>query len=155
MQGCKLLHPHNLLTWLQMIKMLFQYFQDNIQAKTRVYKIYCANVSSGVSFQFGLLRTFFSDMLYSRIHLTNGNELKLLLEHCNPGQLEKKWGGNAQNLKEGFWQPKVPNTNFFNRYDFNRLESPEQFKEKFLKGETGTINTNDSLFKVFEKTDLE
>jgi hypothetical protein len=100
------------------------------------------NVSSGVSFKFGLLKTFFSDMLYSRIHLTSGKKLAKLLTHCNPGQVEKKYGGNTFNLQGDFWPPKVPNTNFFNRYDFNRLESPEQFKEKFLNGETATVNTN-------------
>lgn len=108
-----------------MIRMCFQYFKDNIAAKTRVHRIYCVNVKTEVSFKFALLKTFFSDMLYSRIHLSGTTEAKKLLEHCNAGQLEMRWGGKQPNMTQDFWPPKVPNINFFNRYDLNRLESPE------------------------------
>jgi hypothetical protein len=70
-------------------------------------------------------------MLYSRIRLTSKKYHKELLTHCNPGQIEKKWGGKFANVKRGHWPPKVPNTNFYNRYESRKLETKQQFKEKF------------------------
>jgi len=107
-----------------MIKMLFQYFKDNVQAKTRIHRIYCINAGSGVCFNFGLLRTFFSDMLFSRIYLSGQVNLSRLFNHCNSGQVEFKYGGNAQDMKNDFWPPKVPNDNFLNRFSHNRLDTP-------------------------------
>jgi hypothetical protein len=67
------------------MEVLFHYFKDNVQAKTRLYRIYCVNVTSEISIKFKFLTMFFSNMLYSRIKLTDKPIHPELLTHCNPG----------------------------------------------------------------------
>ena len=81
-----------------MLSAIREYFEGDIQAKTRVYKIHCVNMSFGLRFQLALASIFSSDVIDSRVHKSSKPFPKRLFSHTNAAQIEEKWGGISKNM---------------------------------------------------------
>ena len=102
-----------------------------------------------------------------KFHFATETECEELWTHINPDQVEQKFGGNAEDLTEGFWPPRCADTNFLLDTDeeSQKFMTGEKYLEKFENGELDGYSVNQEILEQarfvpvpvpeIEETDLE
>jgi hypothetical protein len=84
-----------------------------------------------------------------KFHFMTQEECGELWTHINPGQIEQRFGGNAEDLTEGFWPPNCPTTDFL--LDSNdpkeKFISKAQYLEKFDTGALAGFQVNEKFLE--------
>lgn len=84
--------------------------QNNYRA--RLYKGYIVSAPWTFSAVWGVVKQFIEETTAMKMHITSSAGDKNMKLHINEEQLEKKYGGQAQNLTT-FWPPKPPSGEYF------------------------------------------
>lgn len=89
-----------------------------------------------------------------KLHFMTKEECGELWTHINPGQIEQKFGGNAEDLTEGFWPPTCPTTDFLldSGDPQEKFITKAQYLEKFNNGALAGYQVNE---KFLEEARLE
>ncbi|CAG9329248.1 unnamed protein product [Blepharisma stoltei] len=84
---------------------LSKILQPNFRCRLGVN--YIVNPPSTAVFMWGLVKPFLDEGTIQKVNLLNDSIPRPLLTHCNPNQIEQKYGGTAPNLTQ-FWPPTFP-----------------------------------------------
>ena len=101
------------LTGLGLLSFPYKLVKSLIQSINSYYrgvsiKVFILNGSFGFKVIWSTIKNFIDEVSLRKISLTNSNtndEIKALV---HPLQLEKQFGGEAENQKEPFWPPRLP-----------------------------------------------
>lgn len=115
---------------LSKLKEVMKVLTDNYRCRLGVN--YILNPPKTVYFIWSCIKPFMDEVLIEKMKIINGSFSVELLTHCNPWQIEVKFGGKAPNL-ESHWPPYVPDIPF-------HLESSLSFIERSSKNIVININ---------------
>ena len=105
---------------LSKLKEVMKVLTDNYRCRLGVN--YILNPPKTVYFIWSCIKPFMDEVLIEKMKIINNSFSAELLTHCNPFQIEARFGGKAPNL-EAHWPPYVPEASF-------HLESSMSFREK-------------------------
>lgn len=115
------------------IKKLLGFLQHNYRG--RLYRMYIVNAPSSVYVPWQMAKKFLQEATVKKIQFYKQQVPEPLFEHANRDQVEKKYGGNAPDLKL-YWPLEVPSSNYFlNRDEAKCLVSKEQYRSYHTKGQ--------------------
>lgn len=88
------------------IKQVVSVLTDNFRCRLGVN--YVVNPSKIVYFTWTCVKPFLDEVLIEKVKILNKPTPDELLTHCNPYQVEEKYGGRAPNVTQ-YWPPTMPN----------------------------------------------
>ena len=115
------------------IKKVINCLSNNFIAK--LYKSYVLNLSLIVRILFKLICTFLEEVTVKKIVIVSGKDDNQMLNYINGDNLEKRFGGNAENLdysENNLFPPRMPSSQKFLLDNENRnqiLISKNKYKE--------------------------
>lgn len=115
---------------LSKLKEVMKVLTDNYRCRLGVN--YILNPPKTVYFIWSCIKPFMDEVLIEKMKIINNSFSPELLTHCNPYQIEVRYGGKAPNL-EVHWPPYVPDAPF-------HLESSMSFREKSSRNIIININ---------------
>ena len=72
----------------------------------RLLKLYIVNTAKSFKYPWSILKVFVQKNTLKKIKFYNKNVPLNLIKHANLNQMEKKYGGKAENIEENFWFKK-------------------------------------------------
>ena len=128
----------SLLSLPEPIKQLVQELSDNFNY--RLYKCYVLGMSLIMRILYKFVSNFIGQPNEDKMIILDGKKDKHLFDDFNPDNLEKRFGGRAENLVYGgensLFPPRVPTDNIFfpNENPKNILISEEEYINRCKKG---------------------
>ena len=128
----------SLLSLPEPIKKLVQELSDNFNF--RLYKCYVLGMSFIMRLLYKFVCSFIGQPNEDKIIILDGRKDKHLFDDFNPDNLEKRFGGRAENLVYGgensLFPPRVPTDNIFFPYENPRniLITEEEYISRCKKG---------------------
>ena len=101
------------------IRQIMSVLTDNYRCRLGVN--YVVNPAKSVYYIWTCIKPFLDEVLIDKVKLLNTPVPQELFTHCNPYQVEEKYGGKAPNAA-GFWPPIIPDA------PYNLNESPRRYK---------------------------
>jgi hypothetical protein len=92
------------------LKKILALLQNNYRC--RLYVMYIINIGGWVSFGWTVIKKFLDASTERKIQLLKPTNQQDMFRFINPRQIEKKFGGLADDVKEYFFPPIFPNQNF-------------------------------------------
>lgn len=80
--------------------------------RSRLYRSYIVNSPWTVSIPWKIIKTFLEKVTVEKINIESNSYCKRMGDHINKVQLEKKYGGLAENLSDNYWPPKCGSLNY-------------------------------------------
>mmetsp|Transcript_35566 Transcript_35566/g.32050 ORF Transcript_35566/g.32050 Transcript_35566/m.32050 type:complete len:292 (+) Transcript_35566:118-993(+) len=119
---------------LKMLKTVMDFLQNNFRA--RLYKMYAVNAPSTIYWGFKLVKPLLEETTANKIHFTKEGVNEEMWTHINKTQVEKRFGGNAEN-NEKFWPPQFPSEQYFleNEKPEDFLVSKDEYKKRYQEGQ--------------------
>ena len=96
------------------IKQVMNVLTDNYRCRIGVN--YVLNPAKSVYYIWSCVKHFLDDVTIEKVKLLDASFADELFTHCNPYQIEEKYGGKAENAKT-FWPPVMPDA----PYDIHEL----------------------------------
>ena len=108
--------------------------------RCRLYKLYLVNLNAFFTIIWNIAKNFMGSTLDAKAVKVDSKEgtYPLLFDRINKGQVEKKYGGESENLTEGFFPPKFKNGHFYASNDGKASEICLNNEIDFIK-ENGEI----------------
>lgn len=104
------------------IKNIMNVLTDNYRCRLGVN--YVLNPAKSVYYIWTCVKPFLEDSVIEKVKISNKSYTEEIFTHCNPYQIEEKYGGKAPNLTK-FWPPTLPDA----PYDINELPRPRHQTE--------------------------
>ena len=101
--------------------------------RCRLFTMYIINVSFIVKIFWKAIKSMIDPITERKIKLLQGNDCKIeLFKFINKSQIEEKFGGNAENVKNHFFPPIFPSDEYFKNEDIVEeiIVSEEVYLEK-------------------------
>lgn len=97
----------------------FQSFMSVLQSnyRCRLYCIYLIGVGTFVRILFNMIKGFLDATTQRKIRLVKSKAFEEIFEIINPSQVEKRFGGKAENVENYYFPPVMPNNNEILRKD--------------------------------------
>ncbi|CAD8156730.1 unnamed protein product [Paramecium pentaurelia] len=109
---------------------IMNYLSSNY--RSRMHKCYVINCNKALSITWAMIKTFLEDITVYKI-LFESCPISLL-QYANPSQLEKKYGGIANDKSENFWPPQEISPNYQIAIDNIKLIDQLTYIELFKQG---------------------
>lgn len=111
------------------LRKILSILQNNYRC--RLYVMFIVNIGGFVSFAWGLIKKFMDPSTQRKIRLLKGDALKDLFQFINRKQIEKKFGGLAEDVKEFFFPPIFPSNEYLmeNESKEKILVNEEEYKK--------------------------
>jgi len=115
------------------IKKISSMLQNNYRA--RLYKGFVFGLSGFMTYLWSFVKLLLDESTSNKITLIDSSNKYLLFEQINVEQLEKQYGGEAENLKEGeYFPPKCNSDNFLLKDESSEILLTENtYTEKVMK----------------------
>jgi len=68
-----------------------------------MYKLYAVNTPNSIWVPWKAVQVFLEENTVSKVSFSKQSTPENLFSHCNPSQVEKKFGGTAQDITEYKW----------------------------------------------------
>jgi hypothetical protein len=110
------------------LKKILGILQNNYRC--RLYVMYIINIGGWISFGWTIIKKFLDASTEKKIQLLKSSNLDDMFKFINPRQIEKKFGGNAEDVKQYFFPPIFPDNNYLlsNEKSNKVLVSEEKYK---------------------------
>ncbi|CAD8153805.1 unnamed protein product [Paramecium octaurelia] len=109
---------------------IMNYLSSNY--RSRMHKCYVINCNKTLSITWAMIKTFLEDITVNKI-LFESCPISLL-QYANPSQLEKKYGGIANDKSDNFWPPQEISPNYQIAVDQIKLIDSLTYVELFKQG---------------------
>jgi len=115
------------------LKALFSFMQNNYRA--RLYRGYTINAPWAFKMVWATIKGFLEETTVMKIKISSWSGDESMKEHINLSQIEKKYGGNSENITI-FWPPHASNQNILldNEDPSKVLISLEEYHQKLSSG---------------------
>jgi hypothetical protein len=117
---------------------MFGVLQSNYRC--RLNKIYILNMSTVLNFLWNIVKNWINPTTFNKIRFVKHyNEIK---ETINPEQIEKKYGGLAEDKKDNYFPPTIPSDNFLllNEREEDILIPEDEYKVLVNSGKLTTVS---------------
>ena len=118
--------------------------------RCRLYKLYLLNMNFVFSIVWNIVKLIMGPTLEAKACKvdTNDGEYDLLFKLINRSQVEKKYGGTAEDLKQGeYYPPRFVSDNYFCQ---ENLDETDEKKETLVKEDIDSFKDNDSNMVFYE-----
>lgn len=111
------------------LKKIIKLLQNNF--RSRLFINFILNTGKFVSFLWGVVKKMIDPSTERKIKILKEPYLHQMFSFINPNQIEKKYGGKAENITSYFFPPVVPNNDFFKETDDIKklFVTEEQYRE--------------------------
>jgi hypothetical protein len=92
------------------LKKLLMMLQNNYRC--RLFVMYIINMGGWISFGWSIIKKFVTPSTERKIKILKPNNLNELFFYINPTQIEKKFGGMAEDIKSFYFPPIFPSNNY-------------------------------------------
>jgi hypothetical protein len=110
--------------------------------KCRLLKVYIYGMNQVLNFIWNFVKSMLQPNTLKKIKFLPSNSTAELFESINPDQVEKRYGGNADNLLDNFFPPYMPEGDILlpgeSKQDL--LITEEAYKEMYLAGKLSTLS---------------
>ena len=104
---------------------------------------YVINPAKAVYYMWTCMKPFLDEVLIEKVKILNKPHPAELFNHCNPYQVEEKYGGRAQNIHT-YWPPIMPNAPYnLNGVPQQSLEVP--FADKSYESELNPVDDDHDI----------
>ena len=69
----------------------------------RLYRAYILDTPFTINFLWSAIKVFLEDTTAQKIQFHKSNTCDEMFTHINKDQIEKKFGGNANDMKDNYW----------------------------------------------------
>ena len=83
------------------MKKIMDFSQKNYRG--RLYRAYIVNTPFTINALWSGVKSFLEETTVQKIQFHKSNTCEEMFTHINKDQIEKRFGGNANNLKDKFW----------------------------------------------------
>ncbi|CAD8065542.1 unnamed protein product [Paramecium sonneborni] len=123
---------------------IMNYLSSNY--RSRMHKCYIINCTKTLSITWAMIKTFLEDITVNKILFENSPIS--LLQYANPQQLEKKYGGIANDKFDNFWPPQEISANYQIAVDQIKLIEKPAYIELFKQGKLAKNRICPELIKL-------
>jgi hypothetical protein len=130
------------------VSKLFSMLQAHYRC--RLFLVYIFGMNQILNFIWNIVKNMLQPSTHRKIRFLQNNKLSDLFEYINPDQVEKRYGGNAENITNNFFPPHMPNDNVLlpGEVKSQVLTSEEAYREMYMSGRITTlspfVNMNDT-----------
>lgn len=82
-------------------KKVLEFVQSNY--RSRLFQMYILNSPSSITIPWRMVKTFLDEVTINKIKIVKGSSSPEMFTHINKSQLEKRFGGNCENLTTSSW----------------------------------------------------
>lgn len=130
------------------IKQIMSALTDNYRCRLGVN--YVVNPAKSVYYIWTCVKPFLDDVLIEKVKILNTSIPAELFTHCNPYQVEEKYGGKSPNLTQ-FWPPCLPEVPYaLNQSPIRKIEIQLDFHDNSAESEL--IDRSDNSSKKYRKS---
>ncbi|CAD8159827.1 unnamed protein product [Paramecium octaurelia] len=122
---------------------IMNYLSSNY--RSRMHKCYVINCLKALSITWTMIKNFLEDITVNKIHFENCP--LPLLQYTNPQQLEKKYGGVANDKQDNFWPPQEISPNYQIAIDNIKLIDQLTYVELYKSGKLAKNRICQELIK--------
>jgi len=93
------------------LKKVMGYLQNNF--RSRLHKMYIMNSPTTIYFTWKAVKAFLEETTTAKINFSKTSENEDMWKHTNKSQVEKRFGGTADDVEKDCWPPKMPSKDYF------------------------------------------
>jgi len=130
------------------LKNLMTMMQDNYRA--RLYRSYIIGMSTFMTFLWNIIKLFLDAVTVKKFVFLKESTLNTMHSIINPDQLEKRFGGNAENAKDKYlFPPIVPSENYLLKSDVVHKVLISDKEYRVLVQKDSRVTKSPYIYKVF------